>query len=60
MCIFDRHAEDMNWNKKTIAGTTIHDAIKDRYDREYLIKLVAAGKAIRQFESMKREEADQK
>jgi hypothetical protein len=56
MSIFDRPADMYTVKRYTPQGTTIHDAIKDRYDREYLSKLVAAAKAIRQAESERKDE----
>jgi len=58
MSILDRPASmyKINGTARELSGTTTYDAIRDKYDREYLAKLVAAAKAIRQAESEKRDE----
>jgi len=58
MSILDRPASmyKINGTARETPGTTIHDAIKDKYDRDYLSKLVAAAKAIRQAESERKDE----
>jgi hypothetical protein len=58
MSILDRPASmyKINGTQRELSGTTTYDAIKDRYDREYLSKLVAAAKAIRQAESERKDE----